>query len=133
MPQSKPHIMPPVVIYGMLALGLISAFAFRVIIVLERVEPSWVRPAWYVGAGGYVFFFFYRYRITRKRKNTIKKNRLIEKVREEECLTGEDRDLVLYLLNSIRSSKEDINYAVIFLLSVLAIAADIWLWTLKQP
>ncbi len=125
--------MPPVVIYGMLALGLISAFAFRVIIVLERVEPSWVRPAWYVGAGGYVFFFFYRYRITRKRKNTIKKNRLIEKVREEECLTGEDRDLVLYLLNSIRSSKEDINYAVIFLLSVLAIAADIWLWTLKQP
>lgn len=125
--------MPPVVIYGMLALGLISAFAFRVIIVLERVEPSWVRLAWYVGAGGYVFFFFYRYRITRKRKNTIKKNRLIEKVREEECLTGEDRDLVLYLLNSIRSSREDINYAVIFLLSVLAIAADIWLWTLKQP
>ncbi len=115
----------------MLALGLISAFAFRVIIVLERMEPSWVRPAWYVGAGGYVFFFFYRYRITRKRKNTIRRYRLIEKVRREECLTGEDRDLVLYLLNSIKSSREDINYAVIFVLSVLAIAADIWLWTLK--
>lgn len=131
MPVRKPHLMPPYVIYGMLALGLVSAFAFRVIIVLERVEPAWVRPAWYVGAGGYVFFFFYRYRITRKRKNTIKKNRLIEKVRDEECLAGEDKDLVLYLLNSIRSSKEDINYAVIFALSVLAIAADLWLWFLK--
>jgi hypothetical protein len=131
MQDGKPHIMPPFVIYGMLALGLVSAFAFRVIIVLERVEPAWVRPAWYVGAGGYVFFFFYRYRISRKRKNTIRRNRLIEKVRSEECLRGEDRDLVLYLLNSIKSSREDINYAVIFLLSVIAIAADVGLWLIK--
>jgi len=131
MDEKKPHLMPPLVIYGMLALGLVSAFAFRVIIVLERVEPSWVRPAWYVGAVGYVFFFFYRYRITRKRKRTIKRYGLIDKVQREECLTGEDREIVLYLLNSIRSSKEDINYAVIFMLSIIAIAADIWLWWMK--
>jgi hypothetical protein len=115
----------------MLALGLISAFAFRIIIVLERVEPAWVRPAWYLGAGGYVFFFFYRYRITRRRKNTIMKNRLIEKVRDEECLKAEDRDDVLYILNSVKHSREDINYVVIFALSVIAIVTDLWLWLLK--
>jgi hypothetical protein len=103
--------MPPFVIYGMLALGLISAFAFRIIIVLERVEPAWVRPAW--------------------RKNTIMKNRLIEKVRDEECLKAEDRDVVLYLLNSIKHSREDINYVVIFALSVLAIVTDLFLWYMK--
>jgi hypothetical protein len=130
MADHKPHIMPWYVIHGMLALGLVSAFAFRVIIVLERVEPAWVRPAWYLGAGGYVFFFFYRYRITRKRKNTIRKYKLIEKIRDEECLTGEDRDVVMYLLSSIKSSKEDINYMVIFALSVVAITADILLWLL---
>jgi hypothetical protein len=123
--------MPPFVIYGMLALGLISAFAFRIIIVLERVEPAWVRPAWYLGAGGYVFFFFYRYRITRRRKNTIMKNRLIEKVRDEECLKDEDRDDVLYILSSVKHSREDINYVVIFLLSVLAIVTDLVLWWMK--
>jgi hypothetical protein len=131
MADHKPHIMPPYVIYGMLTLGLISAFAFRVIIVLERVEPAWVRPAWYLGAGGYVFFFFYRFRISRKRKNTIRKYKLIEKIRDEECLTGEDRDVVMYLLSSIRSSKEDINYVVIFALSVIAITADLVLWLLR--
>ncbi len=131
MQERKPHIMPPYVIYGMLALGLVSAFAFRIIIVLERVEPAWVRPAWYLGAGGYVFFFFYRYRITRRRKNTIAKHNLIEKVRGEECLDGEDKDVVLYILNSVKHSREDINYVVIFALSVIAIVTDLCLWFLK--
>lgn len=131
MADHKPHIMPWYVIHGMLFLGMMSALAFRIIIVLERVEPAWVRPAWYLGAGGYVFFFFYRYRISRKRKNTITKYKLIEKIRDEECLTGEDRDVVMYLLSSIKSSKEDINYVVIFALSVIAITADIVLWFLR--
>jgi hypothetical protein len=131
MQERKPSVMPPYVIYGMLALGLISAFAFRIIIVLERVEPAWVRPAWYLGAGGYVFFFFYRYRITRRRKNTIMQNRLIEKVRDEECLKDEDRGDVLYILSSVKHSKEDINYVVIFALSVIAIVTDLWLWLFK--
>jgi len=130
MDDHKPHIMPWYVIHGMLFLGMMSAFAFRVIIVLERVEPAWVRPAWYLGAGGYVFFFFYRYRISRKRKNTIRKYQLIEKVKQG-CLSDEDREVVMYLLSSIKSSKEDINYMVIFALSVIAISADLVLWLMK--
>ena len=131
MADHKPHIMPWYVIHGMLFLGMMSAFAFRIIIVLERVEPAWVRPAWYLGAGGYVFFFFYRYRITRKRKNTIRKYKLIEKVSGQGCLTDEDREVVMYLLSSIKHSKEDINYMVIFVLSVVAITADLVLWLMK--
>jgi len=130
MDDHKPHIMPWYVIHGMLFLGMMSAFAFRVIIVLERVEPAWVRPAWYLGAGGYVFFFFYRYRISRKRKNTIRKYQLIEKVKQG-CLSDEDREVVMYLPSSIKSSKEDINYMVIFALSVIAISADLVLWLMK--
>jgi len=131
MANNKPHVVPRYVIYGFFVLGLVSAIAFRAIIVLEHLEPSWVRPAWYLGAIGYFLFFLYRYRITRKRKRAIEDFRLIEKLKANACLPEEDREVVLYLLSSVKSSLEDINYAIIFVLSVIAIAADIVLTAMK--
>ncbi|MDP3048990.1 MAG: hypothetical protein Q8N12_06105 [Thermodesulfovibrionales bacterium] len=123
--------MPKYVTYGFFVIGLISAIAVRAIIVFQHLEPSWVRPAWYAGIVGYVFFFFYRYRITKKRKKAIDDFQLIDKVKANACLTEEDREIVLYLLSSIKSSPEDLNYAIIFILSILAILADILLTLMK--
>lgn len=123
--------MPKYVIYGFFVIGLISAIAFRAIIVFQHLEPSWVRPVWYAGIIGYIFFFLYRYRITKKRKKAIDDFQLIDKVKANACLTEEDREIVLYLLSSIKSSPEDLNYAIIFILSILAILADILLTLMK--
>jgi hypothetical protein len=123
----RPHILPKYIIYGFFVIGLISAIAFRAIIVFQHLEPSWVRPVWYAGIVGYIFFFLYRYRITKKRKKAIDDFELIDKVKANACLTEEDREIVLYLLSSIKSSPEDLNYAIIFILSILAILADILL------
>jgi hypothetical protein len=106
-------------------LGLLSAVAFRIIILFQRLEPSWVRPMWYAGVVGYLVFFLYRYGISRKRKKAITDYKLIEKLRDNACLSDEDREVVTYLLSSIQKSMEDLNYYIIFILSVLAIAADI--------
>ncbi|GAB4387296.1 MAG: hypothetical protein Kow0025_00080 [Thermodesulfovibrionales bacterium] len=125
MEKGKPHVVPGYVTYVFFAIGLVSAVAFRAIIVFQRLEPGWVRPVWYLGIVGYLFFFFYRYRISHKRKHAIRDFGLIEKVRANACLTDEDREVVLYLLSSIKRSPEDLNYAVIFALSIIAIAADI--------
>ena len=127
----RPHILPKYIIYGFFVIGLISAIAFRAIIVFQHLEPSWVRPAWYAGIVGYIFFFLYRYRITKKRKKAIDDFELIDKVKANACLTEEDREIVLYLLSSIKSSPEDLNYAIIFILSILAILADILCSILK--
>ena len=127
----KPRIMPKYIIYGFFVIGLISAIAFRAIIVFQHLEPSWVRPVWYAGIVGYIFFFLYRYRITKKRKKAIDDFELIDKVKANACLTEEDREIVLYLLSSIKSSPEDLNYAIIFILSLLAILADILLSLMK--
>ena len=86
---------------------------------------------WYAGIIGYIFFFLYRYRITKKRKKAIDDFELIDKVKANACLTEEDREIVLYLLSSIKSSPEDLNYAIIFILSNLAILADILLSILR--
>ncbi len=117
--------------YGFFSLGLISAIAFRAIIVFQHLEPNWVRPVWYMGVVGYLLFFFYRFKITKKRKNAISDFELLEKVKNNTPLTDEDREVLTYILSSIKVSLEDMNYVLIFLLSIVAIAADIIISTMK--
>lgn len=131
MNKNTPHVVPKYIIYGFFTLGLISAIAFRAIIIFQHIEPIWIRPVWYIGTIGYFLFFLYRYIITKKRKKAIEEFQLIEKVQTNACLTDRDREIVLYLLSSVRSSLEDLNYAIIFLLSVIAIIADIFLSMMK--
>lgn len=131
MKHNKPHIVPKYIIYTFFTVGLVSAIAFRAIIVIQKLEPEWVRAVWYTGTMGYVLFFLYRYKITKKRKRAIEDFQLIEKLKTDACLTDEDREVVLYLLSSIKASMEDLNYALIFLLSIIAIAADLLLTSLK--
>jgi len=123
--KKLPHTVPGYVSYGFFFLGMLSAIAFRVIVVFQRIEPSWVRPAWYAGVLGYIGFFMYRYAIARKRKNAIRDFGLIEKIKANACLAEEEREVVTYLLSSLKKSQEDVNYLVIFLLSLLAILVDI--------
>jgi hypothetical protein len=61
------HIVPKYIIYSFFILGLISAIAFRAIIVIQRLEPAWIRPVWYTGTIGYFFFFLYRYIISERK------------------------------------------------------------------
>ena len=131
MKDRKPHTLPPSIIYCFFALGIISAIAFRAIIVFQRLEPSWVRPVWYVGVLGYMVFFLYRYYISEKRKKAVEDFQLIEKVKANACLTDEDREVVIYLLSSIGKSPENINYFIIFLLSIAAIVVDIYFAVVK--
>jgi len=126
-----PHTLPGPVIHGFFLIGVLSAVAFRIIIVLQHLEPVWVRPVWYAGVIGYIFFFLYRYYISKKRKKAIRDFDLIAKLKANACLTDDDRDVVIYLLSSIMKSMEDMNYYIIFILSILAIAADIAISAMK--
>ncbi len=131
MKTQKPHTLPTYIIYGFFSIGLLSAITFRAIIVFQHVEPTWVRPVWYIAVVGYFLFFMYRFWISQKRKKAIKDYQLIEKVKANACLTDDDREVVLYLLSSIKVSLEDINYAIIFLTSIIAVVADLILVSIK--
>jgi len=125
MKNNSPHTLPKTVIVGAMVLGMLSALSFRILMVLEQFEPDLVKPVWYFGVVGYIFFFLYRYLITRKRKRFIEDFKLIEKVEAGQCLVGKDREVLIYLLSSIRVSREHVNYYVIFMLSIMAILADL--------
>ena len=127
MKNHTPHTLPTPVINLFFVIGLISALAFRVLIVFVHTTPELFRPVWYVGIIGYILFFLYRYTISRKRKKAIAEYDLITKLQHNLCLTEEDREVVVYLLFSIQKSRENINYLFIFALSLIAVAADIML------
>lgn len=125
--STAPKIIPKPLIFGFFLLGLLSSVAFRAIILLQKYEPTWVRPVWYFGVVGYMLFFMYRYYISQRRKHAIAHSNIIEKIRTGEVLNGDDREAALYLLKSVRASQEDWNYLAIFVLSIVAIALDLLL------
>lgn len=125
--STAPKIIPKPVIIGFFVLGLLSSVAFRAIVILQKYEPTWVRPVWYFGVLGYMVFFMYRYYISQRRKHAIAHTEIIEKIRDGKTLAPEEREAALYLLKSVRASQEDWNYLAIFVLSVAAIALDLLL------
>ncbi len=121
----RPHTVPPFVINLFFVIGLFSAFCFRVLIVLQHLRPEGVRVVWYVGTVGYTLFFMYRYYISHKRRRAIRRYDLLEKIRNASDLADEDKAVTLYLLSSLQKSRENINYLFIFVLSFLAVLADL--------
>jgi len=122
-----PKTVSPFVIYLFLVIGLLSAVAFRLMTIINTFSPALLRPVWYFGVIGYIFFFAYRYHISEKRKAAIRANRLLEKIQGSAEITAEDRALIAYVLSSIMKSKENLNYLFIFVLSIAAVGVDILL------
>ena len=123
--QEQQALAPPLMIYGAFVLGLATAAAFRVLIILQHVAPAWVRPVWYFAVVGNLAFFYYRYRIAEKRKRTVERHGLISKAEADACFSPAEREALVYLLRSIQRSPENLNYLIISVLSVVAIGIDV--------
>lgn len=117
-------VLPKSIIKFFFVLGIVSATSIRLIAVFNRFNPFISRILWYIGVIGYIFFFGYRFYISKKRRKTILENNLIEKLKNH-SLNQEDRDNIVYILDSILKSKEILNYIYIFILSIVAIIVDI--------
>jgi len=123
--NTKPMLASGLKIYAAFGLGLATAIAFRALIIIDHLQPALVRPVWYFAVVGNFVFFFHRFRISQKRKKVVADYRLREKIRRSEELTPADREALGYLLNSIKKSPENINYLIIFVFSLVAIAIDL--------
>lgn len=108
-----------------MVLGLSASIAFRALVVIEHIDAAWVRPVWYFAVLGNFIFFYYRFRITGKRKRAEREHRLLEKLSGREPLTESDREVLVYLLSSIKKSPENINYLIISVFSLVAIITDL--------
>lgn len=126
MTDKKPALPSKFIIYGAFALGLSTAIAVRALIVLDHLHPGWVRPVWYFAVLGNFVFFFYRYRVTEKRKRAINRHHLLDKLAASNPLSDDDRAVLIYLLTSLKKSPENLNYLIIVAFSIVAIAIDLF-------
>ena len=107
--------------------GIIATIAYRIIIVLDFYNPSWVKIAWYVGTIGFVIYFGHRFDIARKRAKLIKDYKLVETINNADCIDLQKKLVLHYLVKTTLTSKSRWNAMVIFLLSVAALLIGIFM------
>ena len=56
----------------------------------------------------------------------IKGQKLVEKMENQETLNDDDRNTIVYVLRTLRSSKEKWNYIWIFVLSIIALLIGLY-------
>ncbi len=125
--RAIPHTLPNWVTWLAFSVGLTGALSIRLILVAKAYRPEFIRLFWYTGICGNMVFFMFRSYITRRRRKLIADLHLLDKLAGQDRLCPEDYEAIRYLVASLYASKEQWNYAVIFVFSLLAIAWDIWL------
>ena len=122
-----PHRFPRWVTWLAFAVGLTGAISLRLILIAKNYKPELISFFWYVGVCGNMLFFMFRSYITNRRRRTIERLRLLEKLESRTPLNEEDLSALRYLVASIKVSKERWHYLVIFVCSLAAIFWDLWL------
>ncbi len=101
--------------------GIVATVAYRIIIFLNIYSSLWVDIAWYIGTAGFVLYFWHRYSVAKKRAELVKKYNLLDAVKK--CRIEPDKKQALfYLVETSLTSKSRWNSALIFLLSLIALA-----------
>jgi hypothetical protein len=106
--------------------GLVATIALRVVTILVHLNPLYGQIAWYIGVGGFLIFFVYKYKVDTARYKIIKDNDLMAKVLRNEALPKEDRQILSSVLCALSSNKDRINYFVIFVSSALALIIGVY-------
>lgn len=104
--------------------GIIATVAYRIIIILNIYSALWVKIAWYIGTIGFVFYFWHRYDVAKKRAELIKNNNLIQTVKSCE-MESVKKQALYYLVETSLTSKSKWNSGLIFVLSLVALILGI--------
>ncbi|MDP2909539.1 MAG: hypothetical protein Q8N69_00460 [bacterium] len=104
--------------------GIIATVAYRIIIFLNMYSSLWVDIAWYIGTVGFVFYFWHRYVVAKRRAELVKNYNLIEAV-VNSSIEPSKKKALHYLVETSLTSKSRWNSGFIFLLSLAALILGI--------
>ena len=108
-------------------IGLIAIIAVRAVTILEHVKPIYGKIAWYVGILGFFIYFAYKYKIEYDRSRLIKTSNLVDKILKNDRVEREDREMIGSVLCALSSSKDRINYFIIFSSSAVVLIMALYL------
>lgn len=108
-------------------IGLVATIAIRAVTLLIHLNPIYGKIAWYIGIGGFLAFFIYKFRINQIRSKLINQKNLVDKINHQKELTKDDYNLLGAILCALSSNKERINYLFIFVLSAVALLLAVYM------
>lgn len=100
--------------------GIIATVAYRIIIFLNIYSSLWVDIAWYIGTVGFVFYFWHRYDVAKKRAELVEDYKLVEAV-DNSTIEPSKKQALHYLVETSLTSKSRWNSGLIFILSLVAL------------
>lgn len=106
--------------------GVIATIAIRAVTLLDAHNPVHGKIAWYIGVAGFFVFFIYKFKVDHSRSRVIKEAKISHKIHNHETLRPEDYRLIGSILCSLKSRKDLINYVLIFLTSIMALAIALY-------
>jgi hypothetical protein len=106
-------------------LGILATFAYRIIIVLNFYEPVLVKVAWYVGTIGFIIYFWSRYKVVNQFHTLIREQKLVQALKTPCTLTQDQQKALAHIVETLDTTKAQLNYVIIFVLSFLALIAGI--------
>jgi hypothetical protein len=106
-------------------IGIVATLAYRIIIVLNFYDPSWVKISWYIGTVGFILYFAYLYSLQSRRSDLAKEYDLLNVVKGMKGIKEKQKKALRYIVKSNMTSKAKWNSAVIFILSLLALIIGI--------
>jgi len=113
-------------------IGLIATVAIRIVTVLMDIRPIYGKISWYIGIGGFLLFFVYKFNVNRSLAKIIDRENLIDKANGLKPFSKEEYRLIANILCNLKSEKERINYFFIFAVSALALVLAIYFDFIKQ-
>lgn len=113
-------------------IGMISTIAIRAVTVLVHMDPLYGQIAWYIGVGGFFIYFLYKYRVDLERHRLITRLDLKNKIFKGGELERGDREVIGSVLCALSSSRDRLNYFLIFSSSALAIILAVYFDFIKR-
>lgn len=109
-----------------LFVGLIATIAIRIVNLMMDFSSLWAKIFWYIGVGGFLIYFLYKFYQDRLLQKKIEKIRLLERLVRKDSLFEQDYDFLMSVICKLKSRKDTINYFFIFFTSALALILGVY-------
>ena len=116
----------PFVSWVFFFIALVAVIALRAVNIALDFNPMLAKIFWYVGVGGFLVFFLYKFKNYNILQREIARTNLIDKLLYKKELTEHDKDVLGTIVCQLSSKKDKINYLFIFVFSAIALALAIY-------
>ena len=113
-------------------IALVAVISLRAMSIFVNSSPMFAKMLWYVGVGGFLIFFIYKFRYDQILQRELEKTDLKDKLLSKKELTEHDKEVLGTIVCKLSSKKDKINYFFIFVSSGLALAIAIFVDFIKK-